>query len=151
MPYLIHTPFSTLPYVLDDEDDNYVRYFNAWGWHWEYRPYSDPRILEITAYERRLRRQSLCRIWGDEYRRRLKEEELKRKAEAKAVKAARKQALKESGEYVKPTWRTRVLNRLRKKPAKEAPYYKDDIYINHLEDLQKTWFDAKGNPKPIAQ
>jgi hypothetical protein len=144
MPYLIYTPKYTQPYVLDDEDSDYLHYFDAWGWQYEHRPATDWRIRHAVALETQLPRRPLYYIWEDEYRRRIREEEHKKKAASKAIHDAEKQAKKEAGEYVKPTLREKVSKVFKKKPEKEPAGYKDGIYVNHLEGLQKEWFEEDG-------
>lgn len=147
MLYLVQTPHHGQPYILDHVDPtDYLRSFSIWGWPIQELDPNDAndkaRLEEVIAAVKDLRREPLHLIRYNEIMRRHAEEENKAKASSKALYYEEKQAKKDAGEYVKPGLRKRVAKALGKKEkVKEPERYKDGVYVNHLEELQKKWFE----------
>jgi len=154
MPYLIYTPKYERPYVLDDEYASFLHYFEAWGWRCEQLDPTDKHIHEANATECKLKRKALRQVWEDEYTRRRHEEEDKGKALSKEICDAQKQAKKDAGEYVKRSLKkkmSKLFSKKAKMAEKEPVRYKDGVYVNHLEKLQKEWFEEVNGRQRIKE
>lgn len=138
MPYFVYRPGTAKPYVLDDEDSHYTTYFDRWGWVYEHRPSTDSQILTAIKREEKSRRKPIYIVWEEEYRRRIHEEEKHITDQSKAIKKAEKETTGKTG------LKTKVSMLFKKKQSGERPGYKDGLYVNHLEDLQKKWFENDG-------
>lgn len=150
MPFFIYPPGYANPYVLDDEDSHFLHYFSLWGWRWEYRPLNDPQVIRVIENVAKSSREPLYNVWEKECRRRIKAENKRIASDAKAMKDTTKQARKEA--VGKPSLKKRVSKMFGKKSGEdikdvEVNRYKNGVYMNHLEDLQKKWSDEDERAK----
>jgi hypothetical protein len=148
MPYFINTPAGRR--ILDDEDANFLHYFSVWGWAYEYHPANDPELLAAVKKERKgTRATSLYILWEEELRRRIVAEEAKRVVLRQTARDAEEQARKlEAGKLgengKKKGLKSKISKLFKKTSDKEEEGYKDGVYVNHLEALQKKWFEDRG-------
>lgn len=145
MPYLIYTPEDREPHVLDDEDANFLHYFDTWGCPYEPRPGDDPEVIRLARMHRR---ESLYWIQDKELRRRQKAEKKQIKAARKADRKSKNLQKVESKEFVRMSKRfsKSVLSLfIKEKQDKELGGYEEGDYVNHLAGLQREWFNDKGN------
>lgn len=154
MPYFVYAP-NVAPYVLDDEDAHFLQYFERWGWPYEQRPTSDPQIQHAVEREEKINRPSLYMTWENEYRRRVRTEEKRTSRISEEVRLSRREeatrrAEEGSGGQQKKGLRKKMSKWFGRKKTdeREMTRYKNGMYVNHLEDLQKTWVSGESDGGP---
>ena len=142
MPYLIYTPARPAPYVLDDEDAHFLKYFTRWAWRYEHRSASDPAITRAIKRELQDFRAPLYKVWEDECARRARAAKERDNQASKALieerREVRKEALGKEGLRRKLTGSS-ARRKVEENKDIEIDGYKNGLYVNHLEDLQKKW------------
>jgi len=133
MPYLVYVPSHEDPFILQDCDSNYLKYFDLWGWRIEFLSPEGPGLTyPVSMLHSPFKEQGLYFIWQAEAKRRLHEEQRK-VAELRAL-VEEKQKEGNGGDGKKKWGR---LRRLLLRIKKERDVEELEMKVNYLADLQK--------------
>jgi hypothetical protein len=142
MPYIIYTTESTIPYVLADEDEPYLKDFNLIGWRYEHRHSTDVDLLQSIKEGGNLTRAALFTAWEKQSGRCFPTDEDRdsKKAKKKKKKQSEHRGKNDMGKVASGGLRTKISNLFGKKGSEaERPGYKNGVYVNYLEGLQRKW------------
>ncbi|KAF2800504.1 hypothetical protein K505DRAFT_400805 [Melanomma pulvis-pyrius CBS 109.77] len=144
MPYVVYCPRYPNPFLLEDRDANYLRYFDLWGWRIETLEVDPAKPLVVSPrLLNPFKEQDLYFVWREEVNRRSREEQRKVKELSALVKKneEEREAMEAAAAGVEPKKKKKkgCCSKIFKWGKKKDGDEEHEMGVNHLADMQRRW------------